>query len=60
MPGAHNCPDTFRMRSRGSEYLVNRERSVSFAADAEALRFTSVWPPVYVLFHCSPPPTSTG
>jgi hypothetical protein len=27
--------DTFRVRSPGSEYLVNRERSVAFAADAE-------------------------
>jgi len=40
----HTYPDTFRMRSRGSEYLVNRKRSVAFAADVEPLRFTSVWP----------------
>src|SRR5690349_10926764 len=29
-------PHTFRVRSPGSEYLVNRERSVEFAADAES------------------------
>jgi hypothetical protein len=43
MPGAHTCPDTFRMRFRGASiWLIANGQS-----RLRPRRFMSVWPPVY-------------